>query len=59
MTTSVSRPDRTDSIASRWPGRSDAKPNASRATRSIRPSTLDACPSGAAAKRAGRQAGGA
>src|SRR5689334_17550711 len=38
ITASVSRPASTASIASRWPGRSAAKPNASRATRSIRSS---------------------
>src|SRR5215212_1958943 len=36
MTTSVSRPAATASIASRWPARSRSKPKASRATRSIR-----------------------
>src|SRR3954452_14455763 len=36
MTASVSRPARTASIASRCPGRRASKPNASRATRSIR-----------------------
>src|ERR1700754_1795620 len=39
MTTSVSRPDRTDWIASSWPGRSSEKPNVSCATRSIRDSS--------------------
>src|SRR4051812_26834426 len=43
MTTSVSRPSRTDSIASRCPGRSPSKPNVSRATRSI--GGLDICTS--------------
>src|SRR3954451_13381460 len=43
ITTSVSRPARTDSIASRCPGRSASKPNVSRATCSI--GGLDICTS--------------
>src|SRR3954470_235807 len=41
MTTSVSRPFRIDSIASRCPGRKVTKPNVSRATESI--GGLDIC----------------
>src|SRR3954453_19142053 len=50
MTTSVSRPASTDSIASRWPGRSASKPKASRAARSMRSSTDGDSPNGPVTK---------